>query len=107
MWLFPCYDNIAQVMKPPCELNIVCVFTIAESRAKIWPVSDVYSLFIVAPIVNGGGLVLDACFAVQYCVSFLVLQSSRWGRESWLLYFYLSLKVTLLLLFFASSSRCS
>ena len=26
------------------------------------------------------------CFVVYYLVSFLVLQSSRWGRESWLLY---------------------
>ena len=26
-------------------------------------------------------------FVVQYIVSFPVLQSSRWGRERWLLYF--------------------
>ena len=28
---------------------------------------------------------LSTCDVVQYFVSFLVLQSSRWGRESWLL----------------------
>ena len=27
------------------------------------------------------------CFVVYYLVSFLVLQSSRWGKENWLLYF--------------------
>ena len=25
-------------MKPPCELNLLCVYTTAESRVKIWPV---------------------------------------------------------------------
>ena len=44
------------------------------------------SLFIVAPIV-GGGSVFGRCFVMQYFVSFLVLQSSLWGRESWLLDF--------------------
>ena len=45
-------------------------------------------LFIVAPIVwDGGGVVLGSCFVMQYCVSALVLKPSRWGRESWLLYF--------------------
>ena len=32
--------------------------------------------------------VLGPCFVMQYFVSFLVLQSSRWGKESLLLYFY-------------------
>ena len=27
---------------------------------------------------------LGLCIVLQYFVSFLVLQSSRWGRESWL-----------------------
>ena len=31
---------------------------------------------------------------MQYFVSFLVLQSSHWGRESWLLYFNCLLAVT-------------
>ena len=29
--------------------------------------------------------VFGPCFAVQYLVSFLALESSRWGRERWLL----------------------
>ena len=28
------------------------------------------------------------CFVVHYFVSILVLQTSRWGRESWLLFFF-------------------
>ena len=39
-------------------------------------------LFIVTPIVG-----FCNCFVVCYFVSILVLQSSRWGRESWLLCF--------------------
>ena len=34
--------------------------------------------------------VIVLCFVVHYFVSFLVLQSSRWGRESWLLCFLVS-----------------
>ena len=45
------------------------------------------SLFIVALIVCGS-FVFGPCFVLQYLVSFLVLLSSRWGRESWLLYSY-------------------
>ena len=33
------------------------------------------------------GSVIAICFVVRYFVSILVLQSSRWGRESWLLCF--------------------
>ena len=44
------------------------------------------SLLIVAPIVLVG-FVFGTCFVMQYLVFFLVLQSSCWGRESWLLYF--------------------
>ena len=33
------------------------------------------------------GSVIVLCFVVRYFVSILVLQSSRWGRESWLLCF--------------------
>ena len=45
-----------------------------------------------------------ACFVMQYFVSFLVLQSSCWGREGWLLNFCGLLNVMFLLSFFASSS---
>ena len=48
------------------------------------------SLLIVTPIV--GFCVL--CFVVRYLVSILVLQSSQWGRESWLLCFVCLLGVS-------------
>ena len=46
-----------------------------------------HSFLIVAPIIcgGGGGVVFGPCFVVHYLVSCLVLQLSRWGRESWLL----------------------
>ena len=44
-------------------------------------------VFIVAPIVCVFFCVFGPCFVVQCFGSFLVLWSSRWGRESWLLYF--------------------
>ena len=63
----------------------------------------VYALFIYAAIICGGGV--GPCFDMQYFVSFLVLQSSRWERESWIhvLYFLCLLDVMLLLLFSSSS----
>ena len=48
--------------------------------------------------------VLGPWFVMQYFVSFLVLQSSRWGREGWLLYFNCLLGIMWLLLFCDSSS---
>ena len=42
------------------------------------------SLLIILPLCDS---VIFLCFAVRYFVSILVLQSSRWGRESWLLCF--------------------
>ena len=33
------------------------------------------------------GFCVCPCFVVQYFASFLVLQSSWWGRERWSLYF--------------------
>ena len=34
-----------------------------------------------------GDFVIVLCFVVLYLASFLVLQSSRWEKESWWLYF--------------------
>ena len=48
---------------------------------------------------------LGISFAVQYFVSFLVLQSSHWVRQSWLLFFCCVLNVMSLLSFVDSSSR--
>ena len=44
--------------------------------------TSVYSLFVVAPIL-GVGFVLVPCFVVWFQVSFLVYKSSCGGRESW------------------------
>ena len=47
-------------------------------------------LFIVAvAIIIFGGLVLDPCFVLQYFISFLVLQNSRWTRERELVVLFL------------------
>ena len=48
--------------------------------------------------------VIVLCFVVRYFMSILVLQSSWWGRESWLLYFVCLPGVSWLLCGF--SSRC-
>ena len=52
----------------------------------------VYSLFIVAPFV-WRNFVFGPSTVVQYFLSFLALQSYRWGRESWLSDFYCLLDV--------------
>ena len=51
------------------------------------------------------GLVFGT-FVMQYLLYFLVLQESRWGRESWLLYFDFVLAVLWLLVLCVSSSWC-
>ena len=45
---------------------------------------------------------LGSSFVLQYFVSFLVLQSSRWRKESWLLNFCCVLNVMSLVSFFDS-----
>ena len=57
----------------PCEI-------LATVRSK----AVVLLLLIVTPIV---GFVIVLCFALRNFVSVIVLQSSRWGRQSWLLCF--------------------
>ena len=51
------------------------------------------------------GFVFDSYFAMQYLVYCLALQSNRWGRECWFIYFNCLLDVIRLLVFCASSSR--
>ena len=85
------------------KINVSSPVTFAAVHSKAVGSVFVYLLFIIAPTVCGG-FVLGPCFVVRYFVSFLVLQSSRWERESWLLYFYCFLDAMWLLLFFASSS---
>ena len=67
--------------------------------------SFIHCLFVVAHI-DCGILVLGHCLVLQYVMSFLVLQSSRWDRKSWLLYVRCVLKGMWLLSPFDSSSRC-
>ena len=65
-------------------LQHTLTYTIKEKRVVV-----LNSVFTVAPIITGtcvGFLFCDT--NAQYFVSFLVLQSSRWGRESWTLYLY-------------------
>ena len=59
-------------------------------------IPDLCTLTYFAPIVFVG-FVLGPCFVLQYFVPFLVLLSSRGGRESWLLYFCCVLNVMVLL----------
>ena len=69
---------------------------------KVEEGSVVDSLLIVALIVCGD-LVCSPSFVMQYLVSFLCLQSSRRGREIWLLYFSFMFAVMRLLMFCDSS----
>ena len=50
-------------------------------------------------------IVFGHCFVVQHLVSFLVLQSSCWGRERWLL--KIAFNVMGLLVLCGSSSGCN
>ena len=52
------------------------------------------------------GSVLVPCFVDHCFVYFLVLQTSCSGRESWLLYFFLSSWCLITVLFCGSSSQC-
>ena len=98
--------------------ELILCFIKAESELKIWPVTldavrskavvlllfDHYLLLL--PLFVGRGLYLSPCCVVQYFASFLVLQSSYWGKKSWLLYFCGILNVMFLLMFFSYFSRC-
>ena len=44
------------------------------------------------------GVVFGPCFVIEYSVSFLVMQSSRWERESWMPYFHCILDVAVIVL---------
>ena len=74
---------------------------LAADHSKAVDLFVVYSLFNFASIVCGV-IVLGLCLVMQYFVSFLVLQSSHWGRESWQHYFYCLLDSMWLLWFFAT-----
>ena len=58
-----------------------------HSKAVVMFLHD--SLYIVAPTVFMFlfMFMFSHCFVVKYLKPFLTIQSCRWGRESWLLYF--------------------
>ena len=60
--------------------------------------SHVAAPFIVARIVCGS-FVFGPCFIMQYLLSFIVMQSPRRERESWLLNFSCHMSVSVLCLF--------
>ena len=70
---------------------------------KIYPIQPLLLIccWLLLPLLDS---VIVLCFGVRYFVSILVLQSSRWGRESWLLCFVCLPGVSWLLC--GSSSRC-
>ena len=51
-----------------------------------WSGTYVLGTRMFLPLVCGGS-VFGPCFVLHYLVSFLILQSFGWGRESWPLYF--------------------
>ena len=101
----------------------MCLYN-SRIRVKIWPVKLIqipqwarllsilrwwfcFCLFIVYCCYNClWGVMLSPCFIFQYFMSILVMHSSCWGRQSWLLYNYCILGVMWLLPFFAASSWC-
>ena len=97
---------IAIVRNPPCELNL---FVLQQQQnlggtggVHLPPPPPPRGGFGCCPFRGGGSVVVDSllivtdplwdsvivlCFVVRYFVSILLLQSSQWGRESWLLCF--------------------
>ena len=62
------------------------IFTILRSEITfIKPMQVVVDSMFYVSFIGGSYLVLS--FEAHNFVSFLILQSSRWGKESWLLYF--------------------
>ena len=83
-----------------CELNIVCILTIADSRVKIWRQLNAFKSPMASTADRSKAVVLLLlihCFCCfHFCgvfefgpalFSFMVLQSFSYGRENWLLYF--------------------
>ena len=59
--------------------------TLAERSNAVVLLLVVLSLLL--PKLFCWGFMFCPCLAMHYLVPFLVLQSSRWGRKSWFLYF--------------------
>ena len=74
---------------------------LATVRSKAMVLLLLIQCWLLLPLWDS---VIVLCFAVRYFMSILVLQSSWWWRESWLLYFDCLPGVSWLLC--RSSSRC-
>ena len=75
-------------MKCSVMRHFIWVFTVCQSTRlglsglqRFLLVKSTDWLFIVTPMWDS---VVILCFVVRFFMSFLVLHSSRWGRESWL-----------------------
>ena len=72
-----------------------------SSMGALWTAKGPMILQVVNRVL---GILIVVCFVVHYFISILVLQSSWWGRESWLLCLVFLPGVSWLLC--GSSSRC-
>ena len=77
----------------------------ANVRSKVMVDSQTNGSAFVYSLVIGACIACGSLYCTVVIMSFLVLRSSHWRKESWLLDFYCLLGLMLLLLFFASSSR--
>ena len=76
---FTCVNSITELS---CQNFLICYLLIRKG-IKPYSVDVFYSLFNVPPVVCGGS-VFGPCSVMQYKVTFLVLQSSSRGKESWM-----------------------
>ena len=73
-----CFTNL--INKPAHEKRYISHPWPAKTQIKMMVLLLFIHCFVVAPIVCGG-LVWGLCFVLKCIVSFLVLQSSRYGSE--------------------------
>ena len=88
----PRFGTSKMHLSPPVALAAVSSKAVVLLLIRCWLLLPLWDSVIVL------------CFVVRYFVSILVLQSSGWGRESWLLYFVCLPSVSWLLC--GSSSWC-
>ena len=83
------------------KMHINPLVAVADVRSKAVVLLLLIRFWLLPPLWDS---VIVLCFVVRYFVSILVLQSSWWGKESWLLCFVCLPCVWWLLC--GSSSRC-
>ena len=105
--------DVYSLHNPPCKLNIMLqqqqnlerrfgtskmhlspLMTLAAVHSKVMVLLLLIRCWLLLPLWDS---VIVLHFVVRYFVSILVLQSSRWGGESWLLCFVCLLVVSWLL----------